>query len=452
MEETRELHEKKENAGEAIDVKKQHTAYLNALSLIFAAFIGLGGAFSALLFRSAFIYVQHLMNPSSVGMVALAEALPWWGRLLLPACGGAVGGSLLMYGLHWIPRRGADDYLEAISISGSRLGVRQTLIKAFSSLCSISTGASIGREGPMVQLAATIGSSLGHYFHLSEERIKLMIACGATAGVTSAYNAPIAGAVFILEIAMGSLSSEMVGPLIVSSVVANIVTRWVLGLSAVYQMPPFAMITGWEVFAYAGLGLVCGLMAPLFRWVLDCVRQTFLLLSRNLILNMTIGGAGVGLISIWYPQVWGNGYSVVNSILHETWTWEALLSLLVLKIAATALCAGSGTVGGVFTPTLFVGAALGALYGHFVLSVTPLSDTVISGYVMVGMGAFLASVTYAPLMCILMIFEMTLSYEVILPLMLACVIGHYTARTIRPHSIYTQRAENHGAQRELSGR
>jgi CIC family chloride channel protein len=411
--------------------------------LILAGLVGMGGAFSALLFRSAFTYIQHLINANGTGMVAIAEALPWWGRLLLPMGGGILGGALLTFGLHWVPRRGADDYLEAITIGDGVLGIRQTLIKSASSLCSIGTGASIGREGPMVQLSAMVGSALGRIFKLPRTRLRLLVACGATAGITAAYNAPIAGAIFVVEIAMGSLSKATLGPLIVASVMANIVTRWLFGLSAVYKMPDFTMITGWEVFAYAALGVVCGFTAPAFRWVLDITRKSFIRFSSNLIVNMALGGLGVGIISVWEPDVWGNGYSVVNSILHNSWTWQALLLILLLKVIATALCSGSGTVGGVFTPTLFVGAALGALYGHILVGIAPLSHTVIPGYVMVGMGAFLASVTYAPLMCILMIFEMTLSYEVILPLMLACVIGHHIAQWIRPHSIYKQRDEKH---------
>ena len=409
--------------------------------LFLAVLVGISGAFSSLIFRSTFTYIQHLINDKGTSIVEIAEALPWWGRLLLPMLGGIAGGAFLTFGLNWVPRRGADDYLEAITIGDGALSMRQTLIESAASLCSISTGASIGREGPMVQLSAMIGSALGRFFKLPRAQLRLLVACGATAGITAAYNAPIAGTIFVIEIALGSLSKETLGPLIVASVLSDIGTRCLFGLSAAYNMPPFTMITGWEVFAYAGLGIICGLTAPVFRWVLDLARKGFVRISRNFVLNMALGGLGVGFISIWEPTVWGNGYSVVNSILHDSWAWQALLLILVLKTVATALCSGSGTVGGVFTPTLFVGAVLGALYGHILVGVSSLSDTVVSGYVMVGMGAFLASVTYAPLMCILMIFEMTLRYEIVLPLMLACVIGHHIAHRIRPHSIYTQRDE-----------
>ena len=404
--------------------------------LVLAALVGVGGAVSSFLFREFLTGARHSLDPRDDGIVAMARLLPWWGRLLLPTMGGVAGGAILKYGLKWAPKRGADDYLEAITIGDGNLGVRQTLIKSASSLCSVDSGASIGREGPMVQLAAMIGSVLGRALRLPREQRQMMVACGATAGITSAYNAPIAGSLFVVEIAMGSLSKTTLGPLIVSAVVANVVTRWCLGLNAVYQMPPFTIITGWEVFAYAGLGIVCGFLAPVFRWALDTFRKLFDRLDGGLIVNMALGGLGIGLIAVWEPDVWGNGYSVVNSILHLSWTWQALLIILVLKIVATALCAGSGAVGGVFTPSLFVGAALGGLYGHVLVGLSPLSDTVVAGYTIVGMGAFLASVTYAPLMSILMIFEMTLSYQAVLPLMLACVIGHYIAQHIRPDSIY----------------
>lgn len=195
--------------------------------------------------------------------------------------GGILGGAFLTLGLRWAPRRVADDYLEAITVGDGVLSIRQTLIKSLSSLCSIGTGASIGREGPMVQLAAMAGSALGRVFKLSRMQMRLLVACGATAGITAAYNAPIAGVIFVVEIATGTLSKATLGPLIVASVISNIVTRRFFGLSSVYKMPDFTMIIGWEVFAYAGLGVVCGFAAPAFRGILDMARDGFVRLSDN---------------------------------------------------------------------------------------------------------------------------------------------------------------------------
>jgi CIC family chloride channel protein len=164
---------------------------------------------------------------------------------------------------------------------------------------------------------------------------------------------------------------------------------------------------------------------------------------------MALGGLIVGALSVVNPEVWGNGYSVVNSMLHTQWAWQAVAAILLLKTLATAASVGSGAVGGVFTPTLLVGAALGALYGTGLQALFPAGDlSAVSSYAVVGMGALLAATTYAPLMSILMIFEMTLSYEVMLPLMLACITGYVIAHRIRPDSVYSKSlASNRRAQR-----
>jgi CIC family chloride channel protein len=406
------------------------------LVFILAGLVGLGGGLAVLLFRSAFVGIQHLYNGHVSGMVEIAKELPWWARLFLPALGGAVAGALLEYGLHLVSRRGADDYLEAITIGDGRVSVRQTLIKSLSSLCSIASGASIGREGPMVQLAAMVGSILGRVLKLPTKTLQLLVACGATAGLASAYNAPIAGLLFVAEIAFGTLSRKTLAPLIIASVMASVVTHRFFGIHTVYQIPHFSMVSDWETLFYVGLGIVCGFVSPVFRWTLDVSRKAFRQHGHHRAITMALGGLGVGAISVWNPNVWGNGYSVVNAILHEPWTWKALLTILVLKIAATALSYGSGAVGGVFTPSLFVGAVLGALYGQILQGAALAPDTAMVSYAIVGMGAFLSSVTYAPLMSILMIFELTLSYEIVLPLMLACVISHAIAHRFRPDSIY----------------
>jgi len=410
------------------------------LFFVAAGLIGYAGALLVLLFRESFLDLRGLFVPRAAGMVALARDLPWWGRLTLPVAGGVLAGALLDYTLRRKPPRpSSHDYLEAITIGDGRLSIRETLLQSAASLCSISTGASIGREGPMVQLAAMAGSALGRVLRLSPENLRLLVACGATAGLAAAYNAPIAGLLFIVEIAFGSLSKETLAPMIVSAVIAASVARHAFGISPVYQIPHFSLAADGTIFTYIGLGVFCGFVAPVFRRMLDLSRGGFKRLGRTRIVTMALGGLGVGLISVWIPDVWGNGYSVVNSILRTDWTWGALLAILVFKIVATSLSYGSGAVGGVFTPTLFVGAALGALYGHvFSHSASP-QDAVFLSYVLVGMGAFLSSITYAPLMSILMIYELTQSYEIVLPLMLACVISHFIAQKIRQDSIYAHK-------------
>lgn len=420
-------------------------------TLCAAALMGLLGALATVVFREMLAWTQILLGGEDTphGMVSLARGLSPWQRFLMPAIGGAIAGAVLQMAARWLPKRGAADYMEAISIGRGVIGFRQTVARSLSSIFSIGSGASIGREGPMVQLAAMLSSLTGRYLVLPPRHLRLLVACGATAGITSAYNAPIAGALFISEIVYGAIASATLVPLVVSSVVANIVTRQILHYDAVFHMPPFTFVSGWEVINYLGLGVIAGLAAPQFLRFLDTARAAFGRVPAPLWVRMALGGLIVGALSVVNPEVWGNGYSVVNSMLHTQWAWQAVAAILLLKTLATAASVGSGAVGGVFTPTLFVGAALGALYGTGLQALFPAGDlSAVSSYAVVGMGALLAATTYAPLMSILMIFEMTLSYEVMLPLMLACITGYVIAHRIRPDSVYAKSlASNRRAQR-----
>lgn len=421
-------------------------------TLFAAALMGLFGALATVVFRELLGWMQMVLGgeDSPHGMVSLARGLEPWERFLMPAVGGAIAGVILQMAARWLPKRGAADYMEAISIGRGVIGLRQTVARSLSSIFSIGSGASIGREGPMVQLAAMLSSLSGRFLLLPPRHLRLLVACGATAGITSAYNAPIAGALFISEIVYGVMSSATLVPLVVSSVVANIVTRQILHYDAVFHMPRFEFVSGWEVINYLGLGLIAGLAAPQFLRLLDASRAVFSRLPFPLWVRMALGGLVVGGLSVINPEVWGNGYSVVNSMLHTQWAWQAVAAILLMKILATAASAGSGAVGGVFTPTLFVGAALGALYGSGLQALFPAGGlSAVSSYAVVGMGALLAATTHAPLMSILMIFEMTLSYEVMLPLMLACITGYVIAHRIRPESVYAKSLANNRRSRQV---
>lgn len=436
----------------AREIRSRKWAWLNGLrsllladnlpvTLCAAALMGLFGALATVVFRELLGWTQMVLGGEDAphGMVSLARGLDPWQRFVIPAAGGAIAGVILQMAAKWLPKRGAADYMEAISIGRGVIGFRQTIARSVSSIFSIGSGASIGREGPMVQLAAMFSSLTGRFFLLPPRHLRLLVACGATAGITSAYNAPIAGALFISEIVYGVISTATLVPLVVSSVVANIVTRQILHYDAVFHMPHFEFVSGWEVINYLGLGVIAGLAAPQFLRFLDASRLAFGRLPFPLWARMALGGLVVGALSVINPQVWGNGYSVVNSMLHTQWAWQAVAAILLMKIVATAASVGSGAVGGVFTPTLFVGAALGALYASGLHALFPAGDlSAVSSYAVVGMGALLAATTYAPLMSILMIFEMTLSYEVMLPLMLACISAYVIAHRIRPESVYAK--------------
>jgi chloride channel protein, CIC family len=403
--------------------------------LLWAALAGVSGALVTTAFRDSIGIVERLLTGREGSLVGIARGLSWPARLLLPAAGGAVAG-LFLLAVQRFSKGAASDYMEAIAIGDGHLPVRQNLLRSISSLASIASGGSIGREGSMVQLSALAASTLGRVLHFDTARLRLLVACGAAAGITSAYNTPLAGALFVTEIVLGTMVMDHFGPLVVASVFANVTMRAFPGYHPTYEMPLFPDISGLEVLLFVLMGLVAGLIAPYYLHLLDTARKRFRQTGLPLPARLALGGLLVGAISVWVPEVWGNGYSVVNSLLHQPWVWSAVLLVLVAKIAATALTTGSGAVGGVFTPTLFVGAALGWLFGAAMHGIVPHVVSAPFAYAVVGMGAFLAAATGAPLMAILMIFEMTLSYQVVLPLMLACVLAHLMARSLDERAMY----------------
>jgi len=298
-----------------------------------------------------------------------------------------------------------------------------------------------------VQLAAVLASLPGRFRHWPAPRRRLIVACGAAAGIASAYNAPIAGALFVAEIVLGSVAMESFGPLVFASVVATMTVRQspIVGDSPLYNVPSFRLNASWEILPYALLGVAAGVAAP---WFLRFLRMCETLFERSrlpLIPRLALGGAIVGALAVLHPQVAGNGYSSINSILHSEWTWEILLGVFVCKILATGATFGSGAVGGVFTPTLFVGSGLGYLVGCGFHAVWPHSALTPSAFALVGMGAFLAATTHAPLMAMLMVFEITLDYAIILPLMMGCVVAYYLSIGIEPASIYSEALKRKGA-------
>ncbi len=407
--------------------------------LVMAAAIGVLGALATIGFRELLWAAERVMFGRADGLVLIASGLSWWQRLASPALGGVVAGLLLSQARRIARRSSGNDYMEAIALGDGDLPVRVSLLRALSSAASVSTGGAIGREGSMVQLAALTGSLVGRWRRASVPRRRLMVACGAAAGVATAYNAPIAGALFVAEIVLHSLAIETVGALLVASFAAHLVAMALTPSAPLYRVPEFALGSGGATLLLSAIGLVAGVAAPLYLWVLDRGHVLFKRWPAPPWLRLGAGGLIVGALSLASPGVWGNGYSVVSSILHGGWVWQTLLLLLLLKVLAVAATTGSGAVGGIFTPTLFVGAAAGALCAAMLHAVWPAAPGA-SAVVAVGMGAFLAACTHAPLMSVLMIFEMTENYGVVVPSMLACVVAYSISRTLRSASIYSEAA------------
>ncbi len=416
------------------------------VTLFWSGIVGFCGGVCSIAFRFATSVVHKLMTGSSEpGLAESFAHLPPLLRFCVPGLGGLIAGGILYFGMRWHGQVVTTDYMEAVVLGDGKISARRSLVKCLSALFTIASGGSIGREGPLVQLSSLVASLAGRFQKWSTPRLRLIVGCGAAAGIASAYNAPIAGALFVAEIVLGSVAMEIFGPLVFSSVVATLTVRAFLGGSPLYDIPPFQLNGNWEIVPYLVLGLCVGAIAP---WFIRLLRASETLAARipaPVYLKMCIGGLIVGALAVWHPEVCGNGYSAVNSILRGQWLWETLAVILVFKVLATSATFGSGAVGGVFTPTLFIGASLGFLFGeaaryfpgHFLINS--------SAFALVGMGAFLAATTHAPIMAIIMIFEVTLDYQIILPLMLACVVAYYTSVRIEKHSIYAEPLRRKGA-------
>ena len=289
-------------------------------------------------------------------------------------------------------------------------------------------------------------SWLGRWRNLSAPQLRLLVACGAAAGIASAYNAPIAGSFFVAEIILGTIAMESLGPLAVAAVAATLTIRGLSTTHTLYAVPTFTLHSLWEIGPFVLLGVLAGTVGPFFLRSLRTVEGWFARTKLPLPARLMLGGLIVGALAVWVPEVCGNGDSVVGAILNGQLIWTSLVLVLVCKWAATAASFGSGAPGGVFTPTLFMGASLGYLFGYAVNAVWPLGAQDPRAFALVGMGALLAAASHAPVMAIIMLFEMTLSYDIIMPLMLCSVVAYYTARGIEDQSLYSEALKKKAAE------
>lgn len=397
-------------------------------NLFYAGLVGLAGGIASVGFRQLTHALTGLLTWQWPAPEEVFVLLPWWQRLALPAFGGLVAGLLLWWGAR-VGRSGTStDYMEAVALGDGVLPFRYTLVKTGSALFTSASGGSIGREGPVVALSAVLASLLGRWTRLPTPRLRLLVACGAAAGLASVQNAPIAGAFFVAEIVLGQVVMESFGPLVFASVIATQTVQNFLGSNPLYEVPPFTVNGNWELLFYAGMGLLFGFVGALYLRFLRLSERVFASSGLPIWLRLAVGGLIVGALAVVSPEVHGNGFTAINELFHRELLWKTVAVIFALKLLATAATFGSGAVGGVFTPTLFVGAFLGYACGGALRFMLPHANVNPLAFALVGMGAFLAAATQAPLMSILMLVELTRDYQIILPLMLGCVLAYYTCR------------------------
>ena len=429
----------RQNWQKALQIRERMPLNEEAFHLLMACGVGVIGGVVNLFFYLSVERVQvFLVGHAGHNIVEVAELMNWHSRLLTPALGGLAAGLILFWGLRFAGKRRSANILEVVVAGDGRLPFRQGVIQTISSMVSIGTGASIGREGGITQLSSTIASKVGQLANWQPYRLRLLVACGASAGISAAYNAPITGAVFAAHIVLGNFSMNLFAPLLCSSVVATMVSRSFFGVKPWYQVPVFEFTNLWQLPWFLALGLLAGVLGALFLILLKRSEDLFKQVKLPYV-RMALGGLAVGGLAIAYPEVWGNGYVVANRMLQEPWKLQFLAGIFLAKLFATACSVGSGTVGGVFTPTLFMGAGLGSIFGMLLESggIAP-AHLPIGIFALVGMGAVLSATTRSPLLAIIMIFEISLNYSLMPALMLACAVSTLVSRGLHPHSIYEE--------------
>jgi CIC family chloride channel protein len=425
--------------GLAALVPDERTRFLGICALVGAA-----AAIAAIAFRLGLRLVATGAFGSADDLVAAARLLPPWRRLIVPAAGAAVATSLARLLVSRGGGGGVAGIMEAISLKKGFVSLTSAATKAACSLFSIGSGGSIGREGPIIQLGAAVASASGRSLGVAEERLRVLVACGASAGFAAAYATPMAATLFVVEVIAGTASIELLGPAAVSAVIATALTYVTLGDGPLYGMKAFVLASPFEFIPYCILALASAIVATVFLGSLDAAEWFFARTFPARVPRAIFGGLVVGAIAIGLPYVYGNGYETTKAIVDGSYGVRFLGLLLAAKLIATAATVGSGGAGGVFTPTLLLGAALGAATGDLAHAVAPAHTAPPGAYALVGMAALLAATTHAPLLAAVFVFEVTRDYAIVLPLLFTGFVAASFAKALRPKSIYEEEAERRG--------
>ena len=339
---------------------------------------------------------------------------------------------------------GVPEVMEAVALRSGIIRKRVVFIKSLASAICIGTGGSVGREGPIVQIGSAIGSTIGQELKVSADRIRTLVGCGAAAGIAATFNAPIAGSMFALEIILGDFGLATFSPIVISSVAATAVSRYFLGDAPAFIVPAYELISAWELPLYVILGLFCALVGVTFTKVLYRLEDLFDGLKLPEYLKAVLGGLILGAMALVFPHLLGVGYEAIDLALMQKLSWWLMFLLVLCKILATSITIGSGGSGGIFAPSLFMGAMAGGFFGAGVHAVFPGMTASPGAYSIVGMGAVVSATTHGPLSAILILFELTGGYKIILPLMIACIIGSMASGQFLKESIYTLKLARRG--------
>ena len=414
---------------------------LSILALVVGAMVG----FAAVWFRFAIGSFQLLGFGFSHELVVSGVAgLPWWRILLVPTAGGLAIGLFAHWALRGKQVEGVAHVIEANALKGGRMEPRSGALMALVHAASLGVGASTGREGPVVHLGATLGAILAERLHLGPGLSRTLLGCGVAAGVAASFNAPIAGVFFALEVVVGHHALKALAPIVVASVTGTVISREVFGNAPAFLVPENYIVSLWEFPAFALLGLVCALAAIIFMSSIFVTQRAFERSRVPVWLRPAVGGLALGAIALAFPQVLGVGYEATDAGIGAAYGFALLLALIVAKTAATSISLGAGFGGGVFSPSLFLGAMVGGAFGIVAESAFPFLYSGTSAYAMIGMGALAGAVLGAPMSTILIIFELTADYQIAIAVMVATVVASVVTNQFYGRSFFHKQLEARG--------
>jgi CIC family chloride channel protein len=425
----------------------EHEVSESGVILVTALIVGIGAGLGAVVFRWLIAFFQRVAFD---GVGGLLEGISPLHLMIIPALGGAIYGPMIYKLAREAKGHGVPEVMEAVALRGGRIRPRVAAIKALASGICIGTGGSVGREGPIAQIGSALGSTIGQLLGLSDERVRNLVACGAAGGIAATFNAPIAGALFSLEIILGQFHAVYFGAVVISSVTADVIAQFFEGGVRAFSVPAYTLVSPWELVFYVLLGFVAALASVTFSRSLYLSEDLWDRFHFPEYFKPVLGGLVLGVLGILtfkldgFPRIFGVGYSSIDHALFGQLTVRVTLALFFFKLLATITTLGAGGSGGVFAPSLFMGAMMGEAFGQAVHHLFPAITAPSGAYALVGMSAFFAGAAHAPVTAIIILFEMTGDYLLILPLMLATVVSTLIARVISRESIYTVKLSRRG--------
>lgn len=356
--------------------------------------------------------------------------------IFIPALGGLVVGIISHYFIK--KSYGVGGLIETVTLRGAKIRLKDAFLEVFTSIITISSGGALGKEAPGVVAGAGTGALVGRILKSPERQLQILLGCGAAGGIAAAFSTPLAGVVFVVEVIYGELETRTFIPIVISSVFATLVSNTLFGVK-ILQISSFHLVSPCkELGLCLVLGLLAGIVSTILIQTLYYIQDLFSKISLHPVFKPALGGLAVGAMGLYYPQVLGMGYEVITDALNGSLAFNLLLILFFLKILAFSFTLGSGGSGGVIAPSLFTGAMLGGAFGTAANLFFPGTIAESGAYAMVGMGAVFAGTARAPLTAILILFEMTRDYSLVLPLMFSCVLSNVMSNALHSESIFTE--------------